>query len=336
MDQKMIKKYFAAALLGALIFFLGFISDKLVVDKLSDKKYVKKCLVERENSYIKPNDFSFINPLLDCGDVGNVSHQNINIIKTKVVQFIDEQKANGNITRMSVYFRDLNNGPWFGINEEEEFNPGSLLKVPKMIAVLKEADDDHLILEKNILVKGATSTFVQYFKPEVSLIFDQAYTIDELVRRMIIYSDNDAAAVLGQLLGSNILYKSYEDLGISVPTDGGYLTSVRNYGSFFRILFNASYLSNKYSEKSLRLLSEVTFDKALRVGVPQHVQVAHKFGERTDGGKKQLHDCGIIYVPDKPYLLCVMTRGYSFDTLASIIAQVSRIVYEGVEEKKVE
>ena len=98
MDQKMIKKYFAAALLGALIFFLGFISDKLVVDKLSDKKYVKKCLVERENSYIKPNDFSFINPLLDCGDVGNVSHQNINIIKTKVVQFIDEQKANGSNT----------------------------------------------------------------------------------------------------------------------------------------------------------------------------------------------------------------------------------------------
>jgi len=28
----------------------------------------------------------------------------------------------------------------------------------------------------------------------------------------------------------------------------------------------------------------------------------------------QLHDCGIVYYPETPYLLCVMTKGWNFET----------------------
>jgi hypothetical protein len=67
--------------------------------------------------------------------------------------------------------------------------------------------------------------------------------------------------------------------------------------------------------------------------------VAHKFGEHTsqlsDGTvvSRELHDCGVIYFPGKPYLLCVMTKGSDFPTLAGVISTISRIAYNYVDDR---
>jgi hypothetical protein len=45
----------------------------------------------------------------------------------------------------------------------------------------------------------------------------------------------------------------------------------------------------------------------------------------------QLHDCGIVYYPHKPYLLCVMTRGKSSDDNSKMIAEISKLVYREVD-----
>ena len=71
--------------------------------------------------------------------------------------------------------------------------------------------------------------------------------------------------------------------------------------------------------------------------MPSDIQIAHKFGERGIArvGKpeqKQLHDCGIVYYPKRPYLLCVMTRGEDFDKQARIIQDISKIVYTKVHQ----
>ena len=87
------------------------------------------------------------------------------------------------------------------------------------------------------------------------------------------------------------------------------------------------------SEKALELLSKSTFKEGLVSGTLDGVAVAHKFGERTnqlqDGTdlNKELHDCGIIYYPGDPYLLCVMTRGSDFPKLQSAISTVSHLAY---------
>ena len=47
---------------------------------------------------------------------------------------------------------------------------------------------------------------------------------------------------------------------------------------------------------------------------------------------KQLHDCGIVYYPKHPYLLCVMTRGDSFEYLDDTIRDISHLVYQEVNE----
>ena len=44
----------------------------------------------------------------------------------------------------------------------------------------------------------------------------------------------------------------------------------------------------------------------------------------------ELHDCGIIYYPNHPYFLCVMTKGADFPVLAGVIREVSQTAWEEV------
>lgn len=51
---------------------------------------------------------------------------------------------------------------------------------------------------------------------------------------------------------------------------------------------------------------------------------------------KELHDCGIIYYPERPYLLCVMTEGNDLNELAGVIQNISKTVYEWTAKREVD
>jgi beta-lactamase class A len=157
---------------------------------------------------------------------------------------------------------------------------------------------------------------------------------------MISYSDNEAAHLLARLLGSDRLARVSEETGISrrgdnLPTA---VISVRDYSAIFRLLYNATYLGREMSEKALQLLGRTTFSYGLTAQLPDSVRVAHKFGEHGVGAEgspeKQLHDCGVVYAPGSPYLLCIMTQGRDFTELARIISGISRLAYNAVTEPR--
>jgi hypothetical protein len=96
-------------------------------------------------------------------------------------------------------------------------------------------------------------------------------------------------------------------------------------------LFYASYLNIEFSQKALDFLTRTKFKDGLSHGVSSDVRVAHKFGVRDDGsGVVQLHDCGIVYHPAGPYILCVMTKGTNYEQQAHYIQDVAARVYERV------
>ncbi len=327
MDKKKVKSILGG-LLVLVIFFIGFASGASLPKKLISAVQTGIENNQRDNSN---KSFSFINPLLDCGDLNNLSSRTVNDTKEKIVDFIDEQKAQG-IDDVAVYFRDLNNGPWFGIKEKEDFLPASLLKVPLMMNIFKQAMSDPSFLSKQFVWQGRSEN-KEHFKAESELENNHAYSIGEAVDSMIRYSDNNSSHILTYALDTSTLLASYTELGIASPNTSGYAISARTYASFFRILYNSTFLNKEYSEKALRLLSETQFNKGLVSGVPATIKISHKFGERqVSASVKQLHDCGIVYYPNKPYLLCVMTRGRNLDELASFIGQVSKIVYESVDQ----
>jgi beta-lactamase class A len=284
--------------------------------------------------------YKFTNPLLSCEVAGDkVEFPELKNFKYKIENILSSETKDGNIQQAAIYFRDLNNGMWIGINEKEDYAPGSLLKVPLMMLYYHKIDHDPALAAKELTYTGEKDeNSVEYYKPSSVMDAGKSYSVDELVRRMIVYSDNNAMGLLISNVSQDEFVEAYTDLGIIIPgvKEIGDLVSVKNYAAVFRMLYNASYLSREMSEKALKLLSEVEFKEALAAGLPQNVAISHKFGEKMsgeNGSVKQIHDCGIVYLPIKPYLLCVMTKGQDPAVLSRTIARVSKIVYEDIDSQ---
>ena len=280
------------------------------------------------------------NPLLECGiEADELTIGERAEIEKMVTDYVDQATREGRISHAAIYFRDLNNGPWFGINERKEFEPGSLLKLPIAMSIYYWDQRHSGVLDEKLdLTKNATTTGSVENNDDPSLrpVKPGVYSVRDLMGIMLRESNNDAAGRLAAYEGVERMQQIFADLGISPPQDGrSYLTNVKTYGAFFRMLYNASYLGQIDSEEILTTLTQATFRDGLVAGVPSFVKVAHKYGTRVTPGStapRQLHDCGIVYVEKTPYILCVMSQGTSMKNLERFIAGVSKIVYEGVAQ----
>lgn len=245
----------------------------------------------------------------------------------------DDAKRRGDLTTYGVYFKDLDTPLWFGINEDSVFLPASLYKLPIALAIYKETGNGVLDLDEKLRY---TALIAQKdsdpLDAPTSLRVGSRYTVRELVARMITDSDNGAKDLLGTKLRDDYTRGLWEILNIGSPRFIEEI-SVRDYALFFRLLYSSTYLDIRDSEEVLKLLVHTEYKGALVAGVPADIEVAHKWGiynlaKQGETGMLELHDCGIIYAPDNPYLLCVMTKGASQQKLEQFIASVSRISYE--------
>lgn len=285
----------------------------------------------------------YINPELDCINT-DAAYAHIRDSEEKTRAYVAEETDNAHATRISVFFRDLQTKRWYGINENEQFSPGSLLKLPLAIAYYKLAEVTPDILTQEFVYKrGDSLNTLEHFDSSTPLIQGKSYSINDMLGRMLKNSDNDVVPTLAGYINKEVYQKVFIDLGVDVPTTPGGINqdffSAKIYAAILRTLYNASYLNPEQSEKVLAILSQSSFTDGLVAGLPKGTLIAHKFGERTEVDpntkqviKRELHDCGIVYRQDNPYILCVMTEGQNFDDLQKIIADISRIAWESSDQ----
>jgi beta-lactamase class A len=284
--------------------------------------------------------YPLLNPYFSCEKQPVLRKTSLNTFRNKLLSRISEHIAANDASHVSVYLYDLVNGPTLGIEQNAEFQPASLLKLPILMAYYKLSEEKPDVLTQSFGYTGSLDTGGQTIEEGHTIKPDTMYTTEDLLHRMISYSDNRSKELLRvklpQFAGKkDYLLQTYVDLGLLEldNTDDETIT-VKMYSSLFRLLFNASFLSSELSNKALDLLSQSEYTSGLVAGVPKGIKVAHKFGEGGSGSTVQLHDCGVIYFPNNPYSLCVMTRGTSYQKLEHIIADVSRMVYEEMQSRK--
>jgi beta-lactamase class A len=200
------------------------------------------------------------------------------------------------------------------------------------MTVLREAERTPEMMVERVPVDPRDQYASQNIPPKQPLSPGE-YTVKELLERAIVYSDNVATLALADHLKQGEISTTMSAFGFNEQSNGT-LASPRAYSSIFRALFNSSYLTRERSKYALELLSRTDFRDGLVAGVPAGLSVAHKFGERrrAETGEVQMHDCGIVYHPARPYFLCVMTRGRELEALASVIRDLSRKTYERVDQ----
>jgi len=276
--------------------------------------------------------FAFIDPLVECD---GTEARELAPFKSDLTALIERRIDDKQIVDASVYFRDLDNGPWVGVNQDHRFAPASMLKLPILIAYLRWANSDPSILKRQIVFERRGADFHQNIAPRDRLLPGATYTIEALLSQMIIESDNETLPPLSvSMEDAYMVEKTCRLLGLenAVGDDQGDVVTTREMGGVFRMLFNATILTRESSEKALSLLSKVKFRDGLVAGVPPGVVVAHKFGER---GGTELHDCGIVYYPKYPYLLCVMVKGERMKGMSDTIRDISALVYGKVSASDV-
>lgn len=282
----------------------------------------------------KNNNFKLTNPILDCEDADQ--DDNLILSGSNVNDKVGDIEKVYGLSDISLYFRDLNNGPWLGVGEKDTFSPASLLKTPIVMALFKYAESNPDILKKEILI---TESDIERDSNQ-NIVFeglqkDNKYTLLQIAESVLKNSDNAGVPIIINSIPSEYIANVFDSIGVpykDTSTEVG--LRVKDYSAFFRVLFNSSYLNREMSEKLLGILSESKYEKGLVSGVPEGVVVSHKFGERKINGIKQLHDCGIVYYPEHPYLLCIMTKGTDFEKEEAAISELSKYIYREVDKNR--
>jgi len=279
--------------------------------------------------------YKFINPLLYSDSPRDVTPP-FRALRATLSAYATSSVASGDASSVSVYFRDLNTGAWTGINQDDTYAPSSMLKVVAMMAALKLAEANPSILDEKLAYSHGSSE-QQFYAPAKALT-PGSHTLSDLIDQMVVYSDNDAltAVLSDQHINQEFtsIYSQFRLPPAALGQQNSDFMSPKSFAVIFRILYNSSFFQWSLSEQVLSLLSQTDFDVGLVAGVPAGTAVSHKFGENTnvalpagDVVDRELHDCGIVYYPDHPYLLCVMTRGQDYTKLQGVISGASAAVW---------
>jgi beta-lactamase class A len=238
--------------------------------------------------------------------------------------------------KVGVYFEYLPSGTSIGANEKGEVKLVSLSKVPLVMAIYKKIERGKMSKDDRFTIKKEHLN--QYFGNLWKRGEGVSLSVEELVKLTLVDSDNTAYNVLSDELTEQEAGEVYEGLDIQLTIEDEYLlVSPKNYSSIFRSLYLSSFLTKEHSSHILDILTQTPFRDQIDAGVPDTIKIAHKIGVFKQVGDAQevYIDCGIVYVPNRPYVLCVFVQ----DTLEQAqrhTSLISRMVYEYIRIAKAE
>ncbi len=323
----------AAALFGGsfTFFFLrSAMQRKFENDEINFLQQSENC----DYNVFRLQGYKYIKPIVFAEK--NCESQKYSKLKNDLTAAIEQFKQSNSLINASVYFRDFNQGDWITINGNETYNPGSLIKVPILITYLRMEEMKAGTLDMQFPFTSVDMKMPTQHFSDKEIQPSNVYSVRQLLRSMIINSDNNATYVLNQHINLQVFKKLFTDLGLPEPDEKSstYPINAKQFSLFLKVLYNAGYLTINNSEYATDLLSQSEFGDGLVKGIPTKTPIAHKFGEAGNDEVHELHDAGIIYVNDAPYLLTVMTKGNDLKKLPEVISNISKIVFENMAVAK--
>lgn len=228
---------------------------------------------------------------------------------------------------LAFYFEYLPTGTSIGINEKVEFSAASLIKVPIVMAYYHYKERMGLSTNRTVKIQEdqIDSGFGDLWKRGAGA----EITLEEAVRLSLIESDNTA----GLVLAGNVPQEDFDDVYEGLDIDffeekDEVIITAKQYASILKALYFSSVLTKDSSQQILDLLTATNFHDKLRAGVPKDIPVANKFGLL---GRELFQDCGIVYVPKRPYLLCMVSHSNE-EVARERMRNISSTIYQFVSE----
>lgn len=231
--------------------------------------------------------------------------------------------ANGK--NVSVYFEFLNTGANIRINDTPFF-PGSLMKIPIAMAVMKKVEAGNWSMSDRLVLTDADKNSA--YGDLYELPSGTTFTIEDLLKELLVQSDDTARSIFVRNLGEQSIEDVLAYLGLDDVVNSDMKVTAQRYSNFWRALYTASYLSPESSQVLLAIMDLPHDQKLLRDGIPEPTGFSHKIGVYGD----IYSDSGIVYPSRRPYILTVMVESADTNEVHEIMKDVSRDVYEYVTQ----
>lgn len=297
---------------------------------LSTYLYTNASPLSTVKLHLPKGTYAYTNPTLATDPASTQTGTASKALELKLQGLINKSSAAG-VTHAGLYYRDLEPGTWLDLNGAAQFSPGVLLKIPITITYFRLAQERPAILDESLTFTGPYIKSNSLLEEKSTLEIGKSYTINDLLNRMTVGNDDTAANLLFEHIDKDILNQTFSDLGIDFNEDNvnADFISIRRYSLFFRVLYNAAYLSPEYSEKVLTLLSKNTSRSFLQQHLPQSIRfVSREGGRLLKGSGVEAYECDIVYYPGHDYLLCATAQGDTQQAVSDLFAQLGQVVYD--------
>jgi beta-lactamase class A len=256
--------------------------------------------------------------------------------------------------KVAIAVKHLGTGESYYLNADEPLPTASLIKLAVMIEVYQQVAEgkvrlsDPITLRQEDKVPGS-GVLTEHFTPGIT------FPLRDAVHLMIALSDNTATNLVLDKIGIGATAKRMEAWGfpntkIHAKSFRGSTTSVfpertKRFGlgsttarEMVEILtrLHAGQLVNPDACKEmLKLLSQCEDTAKFPRFLPEKIRVAHKTGSVSDART----DAGILYLPNGPVALCVLTdknqdKRWVLDNAGNLFcAHVAKAVYDHFTSK---
>jgi beta-lactamase class A len=230
---------------------------------------------------------------------------------------------------------------------DEQLEAASLYKLGIMVEVYRQRETKGLEFSEQLYLDPAF--FIEDYGEGFSV--GDAVPVSELLEQMITVSSNVAAAALLHRVGAENVNATLRGMGMTnteirwtpflEPGAGLYqeeppgqegeedvynVTSAADMARLFHRLLAGNVVSPEASADMLALLARQQLNDRLPAYLPPGTRVAHKTGNLVG----IVHDAGVIYTPNGPMIVAVLTDNAVEGEAVQFIAALGEVVYRGV------
>lgn len=269
-------------------------------------------LVESEFS----EKFSLLNP--------NREFYNPRDLIVNIQPLRDQLNEIGKDPNVSIYFEFLNTGANIAVNKDLQVWPASLMKIPIAMATMKKVERGEWRMDRDFVMEenDKNSIFGELYKNQDGTHF----SLEELLNVMLINSDNTARNIIARNLDMYDFKDVIDHIGVDFDYNKDDQISAKRYSVVWRSLFNATYLTPENSQKLIEIMSKSSAKNYLALNLPSSIKFSHKIGVLYD--EMTFADSGIVYIPNRPYILTVMIQNHSQAEAEDIMKNISEKVYQ--------
>lgn len=234
--------------------------------------------------------------------------------------------------RYSFYFEDLKSGFIYGYNEHLKMTSAGTMKLPVVMAVLKDVEEGKISLDDNILITSKDRVEGSGILKELN---SREYTIKELIIVTLIESDNTATQKLVNIMGFDNLGKKFKEMGLSdttmndMPGSPINLTTSYDLSLCWKLLKGEKYLSSEHSRYIIELLKGDNKKKKTAFYLDENLK--QKIASKAGGLTGVENDTTLIEIQKGDFIFTIMSADLPNSVYGMVsLAKSGKMIWDGI------